>query len=149
MFGLAWRARLFVETCQILLDRYDGQVPADREALLGLPGVGHYVAGAVRCFGFGLREPLVDANTIRLAGRVAGVDLDARKHRAKAVQRTVYGLGDQGAAPDAYDNFALLDLAILVCKASDPAHSDCPIIESCATGRAWRAQHSIGKAAKV
>ena len=63
--GLFWRARIFVNACKIIERSYGGQVPSQRGELEGLPGVGHYTAAAVRCFGFGHREVITDTNTIR------------------------------------------------------------------------------------
>ena len=133
--GLAWRAGTFVRGCAELLRSHGNRVPAETDALLALPGVGHYVAAAVRCFGFGERAVLVDTNTIRLAGRISGTDLDPARHRTRAVRETVARLGPGGGPPDAEDNFALLDLAALVCTPRAPRCKVCPLAEGCVTGR--------------
>ena len=52
--GLHWRAEACISACKSLLEQQQGHVPEGWHALMALPGVGHYVAGAVRCFGFGI-----------------------------------------------------------------------------------------------
>lgn len=134
--GLVWRSEAFIRSCTELVLRHEGQVPIIPEGLLALPGVGHYVAAAVRCFGFGEPAILVDTNTIRLTGRVAGMDLDPSRHRTRAVRGAVARLRPDGRLPDADDNFALLDLAALVCTPRAPQCIVCPLREGCVTGHA-------------
>ena len=133
--GLAWRAQAFLACCGILTERFGGHVPSDQAALEGLPGVGHYVAQAVRCFGFGIRTPLVDTNTIRLASRISGLSASQERHRSRAVQQLVACLAEENRPPDDDDNFALLDLAALVCLPRSPSCETCPLRLDCATGR--------------
>jgi A/G-specific adenine glycosylase len=133
--GLAWRTTMFLTACKILVGKYGGQIPEDPAVLSALPGIGHYVARAVMCFGHGKAAVIVDTNTIRLAARISGETLLVSRHRSRRVQETVARLGESGKAPDADDNFALLDLAALVCKPVDPQCSVCPIRECCVTGR--------------
>ena len=47
------KARHIRATSQAILDRFDGKVPADRELLLTLPGVGPKTANCVLVFGYG------------------------------------------------------------------------------------------------
>ncbi|MFN3369620.1 MAG: hypothetical protein ACK4G4_12065 [Thermus sp.] len=46
-----------------------GHLPADRDALLSIPGVGPYTAGAILCFPFGKRVPVVDTGIARFWAR--------------------------------------------------------------------------------
>jgi A/G-specific adenine glycosylase len=93
------------------------------------------VARAVLCFGFGWRAVLVDTNTIRVTSRVSGKPLGPSHHRSRKVQEQVSRIGPGGEPPDADDNFALLDLAALVCTPRSPECKVCPLRESCVTGR--------------
>ena len=54
---------------EILLERHDGQVPADMEALEQLPGVGHKTASVVMSQAFGVPAFPVDTHIHRLAQR--------------------------------------------------------------------------------
>jgi endonuclease-3 len=68
--GLAPRkARAIHELSQILLDRYNGQVPQDMAALESLPGVGHKTASVVLIQAFGQPAFPVDTHIHRLAYR--------------------------------------------------------------------------------
>ena len=103
---------------------------------MALSGVGNYVADAVGCFGFGDPTVLVDTNTIRLANRIAGIDLCTSRHRSKAVREIVRRLGPNACSADSSDNLALLDLAAKVCKPTSPLCLKCPVQRSCSTGTA-------------
>ncbi|HET8958753.1 MAG TPA: A/G-specific adenine glycosylase [Microcella sp.] len=52
-----------------IAERHDGEVPADVDALLALPGIGDYTARAVACFAFRMPVPVVDVNTRRVIAR--------------------------------------------------------------------------------
>ena len=68
--GLAPRkAKAIVELSKILVEKYDGQVPADMELLEELPGVGHKTASVVMCQAFGQPAFPVDTHIHRLAQR--------------------------------------------------------------------------------
>ncbi len=58
-----------IKTCQILLEKYDGQVPEDREALEALPGVGRKTANVVLNTAFGWPTIAVDTHIFRVANR--------------------------------------------------------------------------------
>jgi A/G-specific adenine glycosylase len=133
--GLFWRARIFVSACEDLVQHYGGHVPSERKELESLPGVGHYTASAVRCFGFGHREFVTDTNTIRLAGRIAGKRLNPANHRTKSIQALIARLSDNGRPLLAEDNYALLDLAATVCTPREPKCYKCPLSSSCHTGQ--------------
>ena len=136
--GLSWRALSFIRACENLIEEHGSQIPKDRFSLIALPGVGHYTAGAIQCFGFGVPTALVDANTIRIAGRLAGVSLNPRRHRSREVQRFVARLGPGGSPPTASDNLALLDLAAAICLPRTPICDKCPVQPRCSTGSGER-----------
>ncbi len=132
--GLHWRSQQFLNACKELVERHLGEIPSYKDTLLHLPGVGHYIASTVRCFGFGIPEVIVDSNTIRLASRISGLAMDSSRHRRKDIHKTVARLAEDSSPPDAKDNYALLDVASLVCLPRSPDHSVCPLLPSCVTG---------------
>ncbi len=68
--GLApGKAQRIQALSQILVERYDGVVPADFAALEGLPGVGHKTASVVMAQSFGIPAFPVDTHIHRLASR--------------------------------------------------------------------------------
>lgn len=68
--GLApQKSRAISVLSQILVDKYNGQVPADMAALETLPGVGHKTASVVMSQAFGVPAFAVDTHIHRLAQR--------------------------------------------------------------------------------
>ncbi|NSX03610.1 endonuclease III [Cupriavidus gilardii] len=63
------KAKHVIETCRILAERYNGKVPADREALEGLPGVGRKTANVVLNTAFGHPTVAVDTHIFRVSNR--------------------------------------------------------------------------------
>jgi len=63
------KARNLVATCSALLERHGGEVPADREALEALPGVGRKTANVVLNTAFGVPTIAVDTHIFRVANR--------------------------------------------------------------------------------
>jgi endonuclease-3 len=63
------KARNLHQTCQILLDRHQGQVPRSREALEQLPGVGRKTANVVLNCAFGEETMAVDTHIFRVGNR--------------------------------------------------------------------------------
>jgi A/G-specific adenine glycosylase len=112
--GLKWRIDRLYEMVQVLNAKFQMQIPRDKNDLLSLPGVNEYIANAVRCFSFGIAEPLVDTNTIRIIGRLFALEVKPSSRRNKNIQEFIsknyYLLKISGAY-----NYALLDLADKVC----------------------------------
>ena len=63
------KAKHILQTCQILLDQHQGQVPGNREALEALPGVGRKTANVVLNVAFGQPTMAVDTHIFRLGNR--------------------------------------------------------------------------------
>lgn len=131
--GLAWRVPAFQQIARLLVEKYSGQVPSSYDALITLPGVGDYVASAVCCFAFGQAISIVDTNTVRIAGRLFGVPTHAESRRRKPIRMLLEKLLDR-KNPRAY-NYAMLDLAALICTPFDPKCVRCPLVSCCVTGQ--------------
>lgn len=131
--GLRWRVDLLVRCAEIIVSEHNGNVPFAPEALIALPGVGHYIAAAIRCFAFGFADAVVDTNTVRIASRVLDFPTTDSSRRNRSVHEKVKLLVAPSSAR--YSNFALLDLGALVCTAREPACKSCPVEAFCITGR--------------
>ncbi len=68
------KAQNIVATSNLLLERYGGEVPADREALVELPGVGRKTANVVLSNAFGLPAFAVDTHVLRVTNRIGIAD---------------------------------------------------------------------------
>jgi endonuclease III len=64
------KARRIVEISRRLARHHGGRVPADREALLALPGVGRKTANLVLGLGFGVPAICVDTHVHRISNRL-------------------------------------------------------------------------------
>ncbi|NNF66255.1 MAG: endonuclease III, partial [Gammaproteobacteria bacterium] len=63
------KAKNILATCQLLLDKHEGQVPDNREALQALPGVGRKTANVVLNTAFGQPTIAVDTHIFRVSNR--------------------------------------------------------------------------------
>jgi endonuclease III len=73
------KAKNVIETCRLLLERHDGEVPQTREELEALPGVGRKTANVVLNTAFGQPTIAVDTHIFRVANRTGlapGKDVD-------------------------------------------------------------------------
>jgi A/G-specific adenine glycosylase len=134
--GLAWRVPSFRAMAREVVSSYDGQVPTDRNSLMALPGVGPYVADAVRCLSLNIPGPIVDTNTVRVAARYFGFPYNAESRRRAAVRVAVSELASRVNARES--NLALLDFAAGVCTARAPKCNHCPVSELCKSAEAPR-----------
>ena len=67
------KAQHILETAGILVERFNGEVPSDREDLEALPGVGRKTANVVLSVGFGHQRLAVDTHVFRVANRIGFV----------------------------------------------------------------------------
>lgn len=63
------KAENVIKTCRILLDKHNGEVPEDRQALEALPGVGRKTANVVLNTAFGWPTIAVDTHIFRVCNR--------------------------------------------------------------------------------
>ena len=133
--GYPRRALRLHRAAVAITEEHDGEVPADREALLRLPGVGPYTAAAVASFAFGRREVVLDTNVRRVLARVDGgvAHPAAGQTLAEVVAATTF-VPDEPAVAARWA-VAVMELGALVCVARSPRCDACPLQELCA----WRA----------
>ena len=130
--GYPRRALRLHETATILTTRHDGMVPADRDALLALPGIGSYTAAAVASFAFGQRHAVLDTNVRRVLARlVAGQPMPGAAVSV-AERRLAESLLPAEPAVAARWSVAVMELGALVCTAASPRCGACPVALDCA-----------------
>jgi A/G-specific adenine glycosylase len=126
--GYNRRARALHQAAQSIVERHGGDVPADVDALLALPGVGPYTARAVLAFAFGQDIAPVDTNVGRVLTRaLAGEPLTRRALQDLADVAVPRGRGRE------WSN-ALMDLGASLCPAANPSCHACPVAAACAWG---------------
>ena len=75
--GYYSRARKKAAVC--LMEDYGGQMPASRDEILKLPGIGSYAAGAVASIAYALPAPALDGNVVRVLTRLFPDPQDSTK----------------------------------------------------------------------
>lgn len=119
------KARNVIATCRILCEQHDGEVPADREALEALPGVGRKTANVVLNTAFGQLAMAVDTHIFRVSNRTGmapGKNVVDVEHKLMRLVPKDYLL-------DAH-HWLLLH-GRYVCLARTPKCPDCPIRDLC------------------
>jgi A/G-specific adenine glycosylase len=107
-----------------------GQVPADRRALLSLPGIGACTAGAILSLAFGRDEPVLDGNVRRVLCRLALLRADpGRPSVVRDLWATARALLVPGQA--GRTNEALMELGATICLPQVPRCSPCPLADLC------------------
>jgi A/G-specific adenine glycosylase len=131
--GLRWRTALVRKMSEHVMNQFGGEIPEARDELESLPGVGPYIASAVRCFAFGHAEPLLDTNTVRIVGRVWGRGYSDGSRRSKEFRDLASSLIDR-RRPREF-SYAMLDLGATLCRPVEPRCERCPMLKLCRYGR--------------
>jgi A/G-specific adenine glycosylase len=130
--GYPRRALRLHETATILTARHGGKVPADRDTLLALPGIGSYTAAAVASFAFGQRHAVLDTNVRRVLARLVAGQPRAAATPSVAERRLAESLLPAEPAVAARWSVAVMELGALVCTAASPRCDTCPVAGDCA-----------------
>jgi endonuclease III len=119
------KARNIIATCRYLLERHGGAVPASREELERLPGVGRKTANVILNTAFGESTVAVDTHIFRVANRT-GL---APGKTVRAVEDKLLKFVPAEFLQDAHHWLILHGRYI--CKARNPACPTCPIEDLC------------------
>jgi len=119
------KARHLIETCTMLLELHQGEVPREREALEALPGVGRKTANVVLNTAFGEATMAVDTHIFRVANRL-------KLATGKTPLAVEQGLLKAIPKPFLIDAHHWLILhGRYVCKARKPECWRCPVVDLC------------------
>ncbi|HEY0029001.1 MAG TPA: endonuclease III [Allosphingosinicella sp.] len=119
------KAKNVIALSQALLDHHNGEVPADRDALQALPGVGRKTANVVMNCAFGAETFAVDTHVFRVSNRIGlapGKDV-------LAVEQILDATTPQPYRRDAHH--LLILHGRYVCKARKPECWRCVIADIC------------------
>jgi len=126
--GYYARARNFHKSCQIIVLKFGGDIPAFPEKFAKLPGVGPYISAAVMSIAFQYPVPAVDTNAIRVSTRLKMVGPPSPAN-SKAIHRY---LSNNIAIKRPGDfNQAIMDLGREICKSDNPKCTACPVSKFC------------------
>ena len=131
--GYYSRARNMQKAARIVCESYAGQMPASAAALMKLPGIGEYTAGAISSIAFGQAEPAVDGNVLRVIARLEAIsDNILNESVKKNIREELRGLYDANDGTFGLLNQAFMDLGAGVCLAGSAPKCDiCPISSYC------------------
>lgn len=71
------KAKHLVDMSRMLVDKFNGEVPSDFDALVSLPGVGRKTANVTRAVSFGFPSMAVDTHVYRVSHRLGLVSANA------------------------------------------------------------------------
>jgi A/G-specific adenine glycosylase len=111
-------------------ERHGGELPSSVDALLALPGIGPYSAGAIASIAFGLPEPLVDGNVVRVLCRLFALEGDPAKAPLKKELWRLARELVQTEKPSAL-NQSLMELGATICTPTSPRCPECPVAKQC------------------
>lgn len=128
--GYYSRAKNIMRSANILVEQYGGNLPADHNLLLSLPGIGKYTAGAIMSIAFNDPYPLVDANIERVFARLFNLDKPVKEKNTHAF---IWQLAKEMLPKDKARDFnqSLMELGALICIAKNPRCKICPIQSDC------------------
>ena len=120
------KARNVIAAARILVDRFGGEVPRNREALEELPGVGRKTANVVMNTAFGAETIAVDTHIFRVANRTGlapGKNVLEVERKLEKVTPKVFLRGA---------HHWLILHGRYICKARKPECWRCPVRDLCA-----------------
>ena len=130
--GYYSRARNLKKAAEIIMKNYAGFLPASFPELRKLPGIGDYTAGAISSIAFGLPEPAVDGNVLRVLMRLFACEEDitapSLRRDVTALLRSEYPNGEEAALLTE----GLMELGETVCLPNaKPRCLHCPLCNIC------------------
>lgn len=128
--GYYSRARNLHSAVKEVQEKYEGRVPNNLKEISSLKGVGPYTAGAILSQAYGIPEPAVDGNVMRVLSRILLIEDDIAKASSRKVfEKAVRELISH--ENPSYFNQALMELGAIVCTPTSPSCLLCPVREHC------------------
>ena len=126
--GYYSRVRNMQKAAQQIMEDHGGVFPSSYEKISKLKGIGPYTAGAIASIAFGLPEPAVDGNVMRVLARLFEVDYDIGvPTNRKIFQAMMEFLIDPDRPGDF--NQALMDLGSDIESPVNPRPEESPVKE--------------------
>jgi A/G-specific adenine glycosylase len=128
--GYYSRCRYLHRAAKVVVEEFDGRLPESVQELRRLPGIGRYTAGAISSIAFGLREPVLDGNVIRVLCRLFRIRGNpkgaAKQKRLWKLAESLLPNRDAGLF-----NQAMMDLGATICTPRGPHCDVCPVRKHC------------------
>jgi endonuclease-3 len=132
------KAKNIQKLCEMILEKYDGQIPERHEQLVELPGVGRKTANVVVSNAFGVPAIAVDTHVERVSKRLGVANwkdsvLEVENKLMKKVPKHEWTL----------THHRLIFFGRYHCKAQSPKCEVCPLLENCREGKKRMKKHPI------
>ncbi|OCA83331.1 A/G-specific adenine glycosylase [Bacillus sp. FJAT-27225] len=128
--GYYSRARNLQTAVREVKEKYNGIVPDSPEEIATLKGVGPYTAGAILSIAYGIPEPAVDGNVMRVLSRILLIKEDIAKPSSRKIFEKAVRILISHESPSDF-NQALMELGAIVCTPTSPSCLLCPVREHC------------------
>ena len=126
------KAANLIKIASLLLEKHDGRVPADMDALLSLPGVGRKTANLVITEAFGMYGICVDIHVHRICNRAGWIGTNKMQAPTPSPEKTEIALREK--LPKKYwkrINGLLVLYGQNICRPVSPFCSRCVIDSHC------------------
>lgn len=131
------RSKRLISLANEMMKR-NGRLTKNRQELEAIPFIGQYIANAIELIIYKQPSPLIDVNMSRLLERYFGKRKMADIRYDPYLQKLSYEIVNHQRAKDI--NWAILDFAALICKASNPKCKSCILVKYC---KAYISNHGI------
>lgn len=155
--GYYTRVRNLHRAAREIVTKHGGRFPHDFNAILALPGVGRYTAGAIASIAFNEPKPILDGNVMRVLTRLVAIRSNPREARTNArlwrfaedlvvetshiarressIQHSASSIAQLTTGPCSALNQSLMELGAVVCTPRNPRCDVCPVAKLCAARR--------------
>ena len=133
--GYYSRARNLQKAAAICRESHGNELPRAYDALLSLPGIGAYTAGAVSSIANGEKKAAVDGNVLRVISRILASrrdisDPDTKKDFKMLIEEIM--VSDAASMDPGTLNQALMELGACICTPGKaPLCAECPVSGEC------------------
>ncbi|WP_100330436.1 A/G-specific adenine glycosylase [Bacillus xiapuensis] len=128
--GYYSRARNLQAAVREVKENYGGRVPDTKDEISSLKGVGPYTSGAILSIAYGVPEPAVDGNVMRVMARILSIWEDIAKSSSRKIFEEAVRQMIAKEDPSSF-NQALMELGALICTPASPSCLLCPVREHC------------------
>ena len=133
--GYYSRVRNMQKAAQQIMDDFNGQFPDTYDNIAKLKGIGPYTAGAISSIAFGLPEPAVDGNVMRVMARLFEVNYDIGDAKNRKIFQAIMDILIDPDRPGDF-NQALMELGAVICVPNGQAKcAECPTAFTCLAHR--------------
>ena len=130
--GYYRRARQLHTAAKMVAEQHGGKFPTDFDAVLALPGIGRYTAGAILSISMDQQQPILEGNMIRLFARLMEMKSDPR---STSNQKALWEFSESILPRKRCGDFnqSLMELGSEICHPKRPQCLICPIRDLCPT----------------